>query len=159
MPEFYLPARLSTRPAKSDDRDDIGRFLKEMLGKFGLDLDHYGTDRDIVELPVSYEGGYFGLIEEGGVIQGTFALYPIDETRAEVRKMYLHPSLRGRGLGKQLLEHILSIAGASGFEILQLETSSKMIAARKLYESYGFMEVDADKKTDRCDRLYVKHLK
>jgi len=158
MPQFYLPKRLSTREAQASDREDIRRFLTSMLAEFGLDLDHYGTDSDIAELPESYQGGYFGLIEEGDKLVGTFALYPLGGGRAEVRKMYLHPDLRGQGIGKQLLGFVEGVAEENQFNELELQTASAMTAARGMYEHAGYKEIDANSKTERCDRRYHKRL-
>ena len=129
-----------------------------MLAEFGLGLDHYGTDRDIVELPESYKDGFFGLIEEAGMLVGTYALYPFDDERAEVRKMYLHPDLRGRGVGKQLLNYVEALAAEKKFKTIELQTASAMIAARNMYERAGFTEIDAEQRSARCDRRFFKRL-
>ena len=158
QPELYLPVRLSTRQATADDREAITAFLAGLLTEFDLALDLDGTDRDIAGIPGSYQGGYFGLIEDEGMIVGTYALFAVDDNTAEVRKMYLHPSIRGQGLGRQLLTFIEAIAANNGYEHLQLETSSAMTAARALYERSGYLEVDPESKSDRCDRRFVKRL-
>ena len=157
-PEFYLPERLSTREASATDRDRIGAFLVEMLSEFNLGLDHYGTDRDIVELPDSYTDGYFGLIEDEDRLLGTFALFKLNDQKAEIRKMYLHPDLRGQGIGKQLLRFVESVAIQKNYRILELQTASAMTAARAMYEKSGFVEIDPDSRTERCDRKYYKQL-
>ena len=159
QPKLYLPVRLSSRPAMATDRPAITSFLQVMLEEFDLGLDFDGVDDDINGLPNSYDGGYFGLVERDDEILGTFALYPIKEDTAEVRKMYLHPSLRGQGLGRTLLEFVESVAVARGFKELQLETASAMVAARSLYARAGYIEVDPESKSDRCDRRFVKQLK
>ena len=159
MPEFYLPARHSVREATGADITSVRNFLIERLAEFELDLDHYGTDRDIEGLPGSFRGGYFGIIEtESGEIKGTFALYPVDNVTGEIRKMYLHPSLRGIGLGRSMLEFLEHVAKAAGFQVLQLETSSEMKTARMLYAKFGYQEIEKEGQTIRCDREYRKTL-
>ena len=56
----------------------------------------------------------------------------------------LDPDLRGRGLGRRLLEELLDRARAAGFERAVLETFSDLTAAAHLYREYGFRVVSAD---------------
>lgn len=157
-PDFSLNPRLSARPAYAEDVDAIGVFLSEMLREFGLDLDHYGVDNDLLSFSESYSNGYFGLIEEAGSIVGTYALYPMSETVAELRKMYLHPNLRGQGLGKQLLTFIEQIALEKSFTRIELETAADMKCARRLYEKKGYREIEQIHDKIRCQHRYFKEL-
>jgi len=157
-PDFSLNPRLSTRPANAEDVEAIGVFLTEMLREFRLDLDHYGVDNDLLSFSESYSGGYFGLIEEAGKIVGTYALYPMSETVAELRKMYLHPDLRGKGLGKQLLAFIEQIARKKSFTRIELETATDMNDARALYEKNGYREIERIHNRVRCQHRYFKEL-
>jgi len=157
-PDFSLNPRLSTRQATADDVDAIGAFLSEMLRDFGLDLDHYGVDSDLLTFADSYEHGYFGLIEEDGRIKGTFALFPMADSVAEVRKMYLHQDLRGHGIGKQLLNYIEEVARKTGVKRLELETATSMDSARALYEKSGFREIAKTHDRIRCQHRYFKSL-
>lgn len=157
-PVFSLNARLTTRVATVEDVDAIGSFLTEMLVEFGLDLDHYGVDNDLLTFADSYRNGYFGLIEEDGNIKGTFALFPMGELIAELRKMYLHPDLRGKGIGNQLMSFIEDVARDKGFRRLELETASSMHAARTLYAKKGYVEIEPIHNRERCQHRYFKQL-
>jgi len=157
-PGFSLISRLSTRPAIAHDRDAIGAFLSEMLGEFGLDLDHYGVDSDLVTFPESYSTGYFGLIEEAGRIVGTYALFPMKGSVGEIRKMYLHPSVRGQGIGKKMLAFVEEVARENGFTRLELETATTMNTARALYEKKGYCEIEPIHNRLRCQHRYFKDL-
>jgi putative acetyltransferase len=157
-PVLYLNTRLSTRPAIGADMDAIGAFLTEMLSEFGLDLDHYGVDSDLRSFPESYHGGYFGLIEDDGKIVGTYALYPMTQSVAEIRKMYLQPALRGQGVGKRMLKFIEEVAREKGFTRLELETATAMNSARALYEMTGFQEIEPIHNQTRCQHRYFKQL-
>ncbi len=156
-----LNTRLSTRQATAADRDKIGLFLAEMLRDFDLDLDHYGVDSDLMKFPESYQGGYFGLIMDDVDLKivGTFALYAMSDQVAEIRKMYLHPKLRGQGIGKQLLKFIEEKAVDLGFVRLELETATSMKAARALYEKNGFIEMEPMHNKARCQHRYFKQIK
>jgi len=67
----------------------------------------------------------------GGVIR-------YDETTAEIRRMYVAPSARGRGLSRAVLEALENEARRLGYEFVRLETGDRQPEAIKLYASSGF---------------------
>lgn len=77
--------------------------------------------------------------EEGALI-GCGALKDLGNGEGEIKSMHTRAHLRGKGLGRRMLEHILGEAKARGYTGLWLETGSMdaFIPARRLYESYGF---------------------
>jgi putative acetyltransferase len=69
--------------------------------------------------------------------------------------MYLDASLRGRGMGRQLLALALDHARAAGFRRMELETNHAMVAAIALYQGAGFEEIPAGGAcAARCDRMF-----
>lgn len=78
--------------------------------------------------------------EEGALI-GCGALKELGGTAGEIKSMHTRAHLRGRGLGRRMLEHILAVAKGRGYTDLWLETGSMeaFLPARRLYESYGFI--------------------
>jgi putative acetyltransferase len=151
---------LSIRSATNEDRDQIEELVFGILRSFDLALDREGTDRDLSDIESNYldRGGVFEVVENrDGKIVGTVGLYPLDETTIELRKMYFDPSIRGRGLGKQLLTKMIEKAKNLGYLRVYLETASVLTRAVHLYESAGFKPVDV-KHTPRCDQAYVLEL-
>ena len=61
-----------------------------------------------------------------------------DETTAEIRRMYVAPSARGRGLSRAVLEALENEARQLGYEFVRLETGDRQPEAIKLYASSGF---------------------
>ncbi len=107
-------------------------------------------DSEVGAMSQAYPGGrsrYFVIESEGRVVGGGgFApLAGADANTCELRKMYFRPSVRGLGLGRDLLAHCLEEMKLAGFEICYLETLKSMARARKLYEAFGF--------TPRCSAL------
>ncbi|MDO9456303.1 GNAT family N-acetyltransferase [Nocardioides sp.] len=60
---------------------------------------------------------------------------------AEVKRMYVVPAARGRGLARVVLAHLEATAAAAGAEVLLLETGTKQPEAIALYESSGYVTV------------------
>ncbi|HEX4011761.1 MAG TPA: GNAT family N-acetyltransferase [Solirubrobacteraceae bacterium] len=65
----------------------------------------------------------------------------LDDRRCEIKKMYVVPELRGRGLARALLGELEDVARGLGYEIARLDTGPKQVGARGLYESAGYAEV------------------
>jgi ribosomal protein S18 acetylase RimI-like enzyme len=61
----------------------------------------------------------------------------------ELKRLFLAPETRGMGLSKPLMEVALSHAKKLGYEEMLLDTLRSMKTARKLYEGYGFEEIDS----------------
>ena len=57
---------------------------------------------------------------------------------AELKRMYVRPQFRGRGVGKLILERLAAHARQHGVGLLRLETGVYQAAALRLYESCGF---------------------
>ena len=53
-------------------------------------------------------------------------------------ELYVVPALRGRGLGRELMNEVLATARARGADYMDLNTSEDDTAARSLYASLGF---------------------
>ncbi|MEO8893264.1 MAG: GNAT family N-acetyltransferase, partial [Coleofasciculaceae cyanobacterium] len=75
----------------------------------------------------------------------------------EIRKMYILPTARGKGLGRYLLQELEKASALRGFQTIWIETASVLKEAVKLYESSGY-QAATGVETDRCDRVYVKYL-
>jgi putative acetyltransferase len=122
------------------------------LREFGFEPDP-GIDPDL-EDPV---GTYAALwiAEDGEEVVGSVALREVDGGALELKRMYLRPAQRGRGLGKQLLAVALDYARQSGAGAVRLDTSERMIAAQRLYEANGFKRVPGDApRQGQCRLLY-----
>jgi putative acetyltransferase len=150
------------RPATNTDCEHIANLVFGVLREYGLKPDPASTDADVKDIESSYfsRGGIFLVLEaQDGSIIGAYGLYPLEEQRCELRKMYLHKAYRGRGLGKLLLDDALSKARQLGFRKIVLETASVLKEAIALYKSYGFVEYTPEHLSSRCDQAYWLELK
>lgn len=159
MPKSRWP-RL--RRANNADCPKITDLVFNVLQEYNLKPDPDSTDFDLKDVERSYfeRGGAFYVLEEkAGSIIGAYGLYPTDEAVCELRKMYVHRSFRGRGLGKLLLDDALAEARRMGFRKVTLETASALKEAISLYKSYGFAEYRPEHLSSRCDQAFVLELK
>lgn len=73
---------------------------------------------------------------------GCGALRPLEETVAEVRRMYVARQARGRGIARAILRELEAAAFRFGYRILRLETGNRQQSAMSLYESCGFRRIE-----------------
>ncbi|MCB1025092.1 MAG: GNAT family N-acetyltransferase, partial [Acidobacteria bacterium] len=128
--------------------------------EYGLKPDREGIDQDLDDIEANYisRGGLFEVMEDvHGNLLGTAGLYPFDENRIELRKMYIRPEARGKGLGKTTLKRMIDSARRLGYEQMILETADVLIEAIGLYEKFGFRQM-SETHADRCDRAYYLDL-
>jgi len=78
---------------------------------------------------------------EGEQLAGVAALKDLGAGQGEIKSMHTEAKMRGAGVGKALLEHLVSLAKARGFSCLSLETGSMAYfePARAFYRRQGFI--------------------
>src|SRR5262249_45476086 len=98
---------------------------------------------DVDQLPGPYTApaGGFYLARLDGAPVGCVALARFDPTTAEVKRMFVHPNARRRGVGRALLARLQADARAAGYRRLRLGTIEEMTAARRLYAELGFVPI------------------
>jgi ribosomal protein S18 acetylase RimI-like enzyme len=99
-------------------------------------------DREVLSDPDTHilaEGGHvlFAIDEDDRVV-GTVALKHEGDGVYELTKMAVDPSVRGRGIGRLLMEGALRTYRAVEGRELFLESNSSLAPALNLYESVGF---------------------
>jgi GNAT superfamily N-acetyltransferase len=103
-----------------------------------------GFERELSEIGSLYgpPGGCVLLAFDGPEAVGCVALRPLGDGAAEMKRLYLRPEARGRGLGGALVVRLLAEARALGHARVVLETlPDRMEAAVALYQSLGFEEI------------------
>ena len=86
-------------------------------------------------------GIFFYVMREDGRAVGMGAVKRIGPAEGEIKSMHVLSELRGRGLARRMLDHLVSAAQAEGITRLSLETGSQQgfAPARRLYQTAGFV--------------------
>jgi DNA-binding MarR family transcriptional regulator/GNAT superfamily N-acetyltransferase len=80
------------------------------------------------------------------------------DTPAEIKRMWLAPSVRGLGLGRRLLETLETCALTGGADVAHIETSSVLPEALSLYRSAGWIDVPRFNDEPFADHWLEKRL-
>lgn len=128
------------RKATAEDSGAIKKILKKTFEEYEIDLPAGYSFADIENLEEEYlnsGGDFIVLIREQRII-GFFALPPSGNNGAELKRLYLTAGERGKGLGQYLLSLALKTAAQSGYDRMQLETTTRFVQAVGLYRKFGF---------------------
>ncbi|MBN2323667.1 MAG: GNAT family N-acetyltransferase [Spirochaetes bacterium] len=119
-----------------------------------LYAEEYGFDcsfEPYVAVPLSefavrrHERERIWIVEYRGRVCGSVAIVEHTKSEAQLRWLILHPDLRGHGLGKKLVRDAVSFCKACRYSGIFLWTVDFLDAARRIYESEGFVLTDQKK--------------
>lgn len=134
-------------PRTAAEIDALREIFREYAASLKVDLCFQDFDEELRTLPGEYAEprGALLLAHVDGQIGGCCALRPLDSVdypnACEMKRLYVRPTFRGLGLGRQLAEAIMDAARVGGYATVLLDTLDDMEAARTLYEDVGFVEI------------------
>lgn len=158
-----MPASGSPAPAAGDyqvrragpaDHDGVTRELAAYLAFLGEEPDPAGLDHDVADWQVEYDGVagvMLVVVDPGSQVVGTAAVRRLAPGVIELKRMWLRPACRGRGLAPRLMDRCLEEARALGGRVLRLDSERRLEAAVRLYRRYGFEEIPDYNRNPRAD--------
>lgn len=103
----------------------------------------------------------FGLLlvaRERGRVIGCAGLRLLPDRLGEVKRVFVAPAARGRGLGRRLVLEVERHARQHAITVLRLDTRADLIEARTLYSSLGYREVPAFNAGRYAEHWFAKEL-
>jgi len=124
----------------STDLAALRELWREYWKSMYLPDDFQGFGEELHGLPGKYaeDGGALLIAWIDDLPAGTIALRRLDDRAGEVKRLYLRPQFRGRGLGRHLVEQVIERAHAIGYQTLFADTLPIMTDALSLYAKMGF---------------------
>jgi ribosomal protein S18 acetylase RimI-like enzyme len=122
----------------------VRAMLREYVEWIGLDLAFQDINEELDGLPGEYappRGALFVAVE-GPLYLAMIALRPLDDRTAEMKRLYVRPDARGRGLARQLIARLCDEAKRLNYSEIRLDTLPKMGEAQSIYETHGFVDIE-----------------
>ena len=106
-----------------------------------LDLQHY--EDEVRDLTVKYglPDGRLYLARIDGKAAGCIALRKLDESRCEMKRLYVRPEYRNRQIATKLIDQLLRDARSIGYQQLLLDTIPGLTDAIRMYQKLGFRDI------------------
>ncbi len=122
--------------------ESVRTLFQEYQASLGIDLCFQGFAQELAELPGAYAppAGRLYLALQAHAPAACAALRPLGEKTCEMKRLYVRPSHRRRGIGRMLAQRALADARAIGYERVVLDTLETMHEAHGLYTALGFVE-------------------
>jgi len=148
------------RNLEPGDLPEVRGLVEQVLAEYGFAAHVGGVDADLREVRERYGGerAGFWVADADGAVVGTVAVRPRDGATCELKRLYLRPTERGRGLGQALYDHAEAFARGAGYERIWLDSSRRFALAHRLYLRNGFVLVEhVDNEWE--DDVYEKTLR
>lgn len=116
----------------------------EYAQSLGFSLCFQGFDKELASLPGDYAppDGRLLLAEYDSRVAGCVALHKLEADICEMKRLYLRPEFRGKGVGRALAETIIAEARQAGYKRMRLDTVEPVMKnAVEIYRKLGFKEI------------------
>ena len=141
--EPYAALRISVEsPHSADAQTCLLSYYAELAARFDAGFDMQAAHNEPLD-SLAPPLGWFLVARLNGEAVGCAGLRRIEEQVGELKRMWISPAARGRGVARALLAHVEDLARSAGFTEMRLDTNKALIEAHTLYRSAGYREIAA----------------
>jgi GNAT superfamily N-acetyltransferase len=136
-----------------------GELFREYAQALGVNLCFQNFEQELASLPGHYAppGGRLLLAEYEGQLAGCVALHRWENGICEMKRLYLRPSFRGKGLGRALAETIIVEARNIGYQRMRLDTIEPIMKdAVEMYRKLGFVDIAPYRPNPIAGAMYME---
>jgi putative acetyltransferase len=133
----------------------------EYAQSLGFSLCFQNFDKELATLPGDYAppDGRLLLAEYKGQLAACVALHKLEDDICEMKRLYLRPQFRGKGLGRALADRIITEARQIGYRRMRLDTVEPVMKdAVAMYRRLGFQEIAPYCENPIAGALYMELL-
>jgi putative acetyltransferase len=131
----------------------------EYANSLGFSLCFQSFDQELAALPGDYAppNGRLLLATSNGDPAGCVALHKLESDICEMKRLYVRPRYRGKGLGRQLADKVIAEARQLGYKKLRLDTVEPVMkTAVAMYRQLGFHEIPSYRQNLIAGALYME---
>lgn len=131
------------RPATAADVPAVMLLIGRVFAEYGLLLMPAFEVPDLLRFEAHYTAprGAFWVVREETRVVGSVGVDRVDERTAELKRLYVDASLRGRGIGQRLVETVLDWSREQGMARLVLWSDTRFESSHRLYRRLGFEQL------------------
>ena len=130
----------------------------EVLGPIGMPVDDEALADEAPPLDLIPPRGEMLLVTLDGAPVAIGGVRDLNTPVAEIKSMYVAPSGRRRGIAKQLLGRLETIAAERGCRAVRLDTANHLTAAIAIYRAAGYREIPAFNQGPLADLWFERAL-
>jgi putative acetyltransferase len=133
--------------------------FQEYAQSLGVNLCFQNFEQELARLPGHYAppDGRLLLAEYNGQMAGCVALHKWEDGICEMKRLYLRPSFRGKGLGRVIAEKIIAEARSIGYQRMRLDTIGPLMKdAVEMYRKLGFREIAPYRPNPIAGAMYME---
>jgi ribosomal protein S18 acetylase RimI-like enzyme len=152
-PLHILPAESHTQLAQ------VRELFLEYAQSLGFSLCFQSFDAELAGLPGDYAPpeGRLLLAHYENQVAGCVALHKLEPGICEMKRLYLRPQFRGKGLGRALADQIIAEARQIGYQRIRLDTVEPVMKdAVEMYRKIGFREIASYRLNPIAGALYME---
>ena len=131
---------LTIEPARAEDAPEVISLIGRVFAEYGFIFEPADELPDLLAFAQHYVAprGAFFVIRDQGQVVGAVGVEQLGESSAELHRLYLDAALRGRGLGRALVEAVIAWCRAGAIKHLLLWSDTRFDRAHVLYARMGF---------------------
>jgi putative acetyltransferase len=133
----------------------------EYAKSLGFSLCFQNFEKELADLPGDYAPpeGRLLLAEYESQLAGCVALHKLGDGICEMKRLYLRPQFRGKGVGRLLADRIIAEARQAGYRHMRLDTVEPVMKdAVAMYRKIGFREIAPYRANPMAGTLYMELL-
>jgi len=140
------------------DYEDAKVLFLEYADSLNFNLCFQNFQKEIEDLRAMYSAPYGCIILscEDEKPFGCVAVRKFEDSVSEMKRLYIPKTHRGRGIGRELTERIITKAKELGYKKMRLDTLETMMEAISLYKSMGFYEIEKYRDNPIKEVVYME---
>ncbi|MEA2554338.1 MAG: hypothetical protein QOJ65_2514 [Fimbriimonadaceae bacterium] len=144
--------------AEGPDLETFREFLQEYQSYLGIDLCFQNFQKELANPLGRYTPpkGIVMLAHWNGEVAACGALQDLGEGNCELKRIYVRPDFRRKGIARSVSEYLMRRAEEIGYRAARLDTLKRLEGALELYRSLGFSEIAPYNVAPEPDIVYME---
>ena len=136
------------------------KLFRQYAAEIPIALDFQNFEEELQQLQNVYAETLGGIIlcKQNNIYIGCAGIRKLNADTAELKRMWISPTARGKGLGEKILNAAVALAKIKNYKAIVLDTLDDMHPAIKLYKEAGFKETAPYYFNPHKNALYFKKI-